>query len=532
VTTGDLLWATHADGTVMERIGDVIRRRAVATPAGVAMQGGGDSATFAELDRRSNQVANGLLSMGCSPRDRVLFIGANSPAFVEVSYGAAKAGAVFAPISHRLSPREVVEVVADAAPALIVIDARLEPLLAGVPGAPDGPARLVVSADQGAASYRPWRDMQADSDPHADPGPDEVAVIMYSSGTTGLPKGIMLSGRNFACGLRTLNQLTEMTENSVISAPIPFFHISGYGQLLAANLNGARMVLEQPSSPSDLLAMLVNDRVSHAMLVPTVLQTLLSHPGLTSADLSALRYVMYGAAPISAELLERARATLHCKFLQSYGLTESTGGFTILTPEEHVEALDHPHRLRSTGRAMAGVRIRVVNPTTGSDVPVGEHGEIWVAGPRVMKGYWRQPELTAAAVVDGEWLRTGDGGSFDPDGFLYLHERIKDMIVSGGENIYPAEVERVLAEHPGVGEVAVVAVPSQRWGESPFGFVVPAAGAYVGAQVSEGELLEWTRERLARFKCPVGIAFVDELPRTPTGKIKRAVLRGRVPTPA
>jgi len=207
--------------------------------------------------------------------------------------------------------------------------------------------------------------------------------------------------------------------------------------------------------------------------------------------------------------------------MQFYGLTESTSGFTLLGPGDHVPAEEFAHRLRSAGRPMRGARVRVVDPVTLNDCPAGQRGEVLVAGSRIMKGYWRKPGQTAEVLLPGGWLRTGDGGSFDADGYLYLHDRLTDMIVTGGENVYPAEVESVLTGHPAVAEVAVVGVPSARWGESPYAVVVLRPGA----QVSEAELIAWTRDRLAHFKCPAGVSFAASLARTASGKLQKQAIR-------
>ena len=279
--------------------------------------------------------------------------------------------------------------------------------------------------------------------------PDETALILYTSGTTGVPKGVELTGRNLGCALHELHASIELDEGSVCAAPVPFFHVAGLGMLLAANLNGGNLLLEQQADIAGVLRLLVDRKVTHAVLVPTVLQRLLALPEARTADWSALSYVVYGASPIPLPVLRDATEIIGCSFLQSYGLTESTGGFTLLGPGDHVPAEEFAHRLRSAGRPMRGARVRVVDPVTLEDCPAGQRGEVLVAGSRIMKGYWRKPGQTAEVMLPGGWLRTGDGGSFDADGYLYLHDRLKDMIVTGGENVYPAEVESVHDRPPG-----------------------------------------------------------------------------------
>jgi acyl-CoA synthetase (AMP-forming)/AMP-acid ligase II len=330
-----------------------------------------------------------------------------------------------------------------------------------------------------------------------------------------------LTGRNIGIALSPLQHTIKLDRSSVATAPIPFFHIAGIGLALVATLNGSALLLESAASLPDLVELWQRHRVSHAVVVPAVLQVLINVPGVAGADFSALRYLIYGAAPIPVPVLTRATEIFGCSFVQSYGLTESTGGITILTPQDHRPAPGLEKRLQSVGRPLPGSQVRIVDPVTMEELPAGQRGEVLIGGDLVMKGYWRRPEATLATILPGGWLRTGDGGSLDADGYLFLHDRIKDMIVSGAENIYPAEVESVLSGHPDIAEIAVVGLPSQRWGESPFAIAVARTGSEPSAQ----EIITWARERLAHFKCPVGVRFVDALPRTASGKIRKADLR-------
>jgi long-chain acyl-CoA synthetase len=515
-------WSFHPDGTPVYCVADIIRKRAAATPGLPALSQASRSATFGALDRSSSQVGQALRASGVQAGDRVAFIGANGPEFVEVFYGAAKCRAIFTAVNNRLAAPEVLAILADAEPRVLVVDTAAAALVAGVGslgfrcdvrvagGSPDTPM-----------SYQAWRDAMPADDPGEIAGPDETALILYTSGTTGLPKGVELTGRNLGCALHELHAGIGLDTGSVCAAPIPFFHIAGLGLLLAANLNGGSLLLEQAADTLGVLRLLVDRKVTHAAVVPTVLQRLLALPECRTADWSALSYVVYGASPIPLPVLREATEVIGCSFLQSYGLTESTGGFTLLGPADHVPQEALAHRLRSAGRPMAGTPVRVVDPVTLQDCPAGQRGEVLVGGSRVMKGYWRKPEQTAQVLLPGGWLRTGDGGSFDEDGFLYLHDRLKDMIVSGGENVYPAEVESTMTGHPDVAEVAVVGVPSDEWGESPYAVVVLKPGA----QLTEAALIGWTRERLAHFKCPVGVSFVSSLARTASGKLQKAAIR-------
>ena len=509
-------WSYHADGSPVYSLADIIRKRAAATPAAIALAEAGRLTSFAELDRRSSQVAQALQAGGVRPGDRVAFIGASGPEFVEVLYGAAKGRAIFTAVNNRLSAREVLGILADAEPRALVVDQPAAALVTDVGSLGFDCAVLVTDG-----SYQAWRDAASAEDPGELAAPCETALILYTSGTTGAPKGVELTGRNLGCALHELHAGIGLNESSVCAAPIPFFHIAGLGLLLAANLNGGNLLLEQAADPAGVLHLLVDREVTHAVVVPTVLQRLLALPECKTAGWSALSYMVYGASPIPLPVLRDATEIIGCSFLQSYGLTESTGGFTLLGPDDHVPSEESEHRLRSAGRPMRGSRVRVVDPVTLEDCPVGQRGEVLVAGSRIMKGYWRKPEQTAEVMLPGGWLRTGDSGSFDADGFLYLHDRLKDMIVSGGENVYPAEVESVMTGHPAVAEVAVVGVPSGEWGESPYAVVV----LHPGARVSEAELITWTRDRLAHFKCPVGVQFAPSLARTASGKLQKQAIR-------
>jgi acyl-CoA synthetase (AMP-forming)/AMP-acid ligase II len=516
-------WSYHPDGSPVFSLADIIRKRAAATPKAEALAEAGRLTSFEDLDRRSSQVASALQAGGVRPGDRVAFIGASGPEFVEVLYGAAKARAIFTAVNNRLSTREILGILADAQPSVLIVDPLAAPLVAGVEGQAFDCHVLVTDS-----SYPTWRDAAAAEDPGDIAGPDETALILYTSGTTGAPKGVELTGRNLGCALHELHAGIGLDEQSVCAAPIPFFHIAGLGLLLAANLNGGSLLLEQAPDMVGVLRLLVDRKVTHAAVVPTVLQRLLALPECKTADWSALSYVVYGSSPIPLPVLSDATEIIGCSFPQSYGLTESTGGFTLLGPADHVPEKKYEDRLRSAGRPMRGSRVRVVDPVTLADCPVGERGEVLVAGSRIMKGYWRKPEQTAEVVLPDGWLRTGDGGSFDADGFLYLYDRLKDMIVSGGENVYPAEVESVMTGHPDVAEVAVVGVPSAEWGESPYAVVVLRPSAHP----SESDLISWTRDRLAHYKCPVGVTFTAALTRTASGKLQKQAIRSSLATAA
>lgn len=518
-------FALLPDGRRVERIEDIIRARAAATPSAPALTTSIGSLTFAELDLASNRVANALVARGVGPGDRVCYIGSNHASFLELLYGAAKMGAVPTAANTRLHPDELAYLLGDCEPALVVLgpgSGHLNDLVVSL-GIP------VVSLDpvDGATAYCAWVAAAAETDPGFRRDPDAMALMFYSSGTTGRPKGVELRAQAFGRALAAMHYLMDFEVGSVALAPLPFFHISGLGLALAATLNGAELLLLAPGSPAELCRVLQEHRVSHTVMVPTVVADLLALPETRTADWSALKYITYGAAAMPVGVLEEAIEVFDCAFMQSYGLTEATGGVTMLTDADHRSAVEHPDRLLSVGRAMPGTLVRVVATGTLDDVAPGVVGEIVIGGPRVMLGYWRNEAATAEAVGPGGWLRTGDGGWMDADGYLHLTDRIKDMIVSGGENVYPAEVESLMSRHPGIREVAVVGAPSARWGESPVALVVRADGLD-GSQLTEPELIAWTRDRIAHFKCPVAVRFLDALPRNASGKVLKHALRDQV----
>ncbi len=509
------------DGQPLTRVADIIRARALATPEGVAMRTPHTVTTFRQIDDLSSRIAQRLIAAGVRPGDRVACVARNSPEFLAALYGAAKAGAVATAVNILLAPSEVTWIIENADPRVVFVGADEQHLVPAIEGANGGP--LVVDAD--AASLEEWvRDHPA-IDPHADGAGHQTALILYSSGTTGHPKGVMLTGHNLSQALAGVQNLLELDESSVAMAPIPFFHISGLGLALVATLVGAELLAFTPHAPDALLRSLRELAVTHAIVVPTVIQRLLELPDAAPGCLPRLRYVIYGAAPITPDLLRAAMTTLECRFVQSYGLTESSGGVTILDHADHERGLTEPRLLTSAGRALPSVDLRVVDHLSGAGAAPGERGEIWIHGPHRMAGYWRDPQATEAAFSEG-WLRTGDIGYIDEEGYLFVVDRLKEMIVSGGENVYPAEVERVLSAHPEVAECAVVGMASHEWGEVPLAIVVRASGS----TLTSDELIAWSRVELAHFKAPKQVRFVDALPRNASGKVLKRVIRSEVAT--
>jgi acyl-CoA synthetase (AMP-forming)/AMP-acid ligase II len=362
-----------------------------------------------------------------------------------------------------------------------------------------------------------WIAPMPSTDPHLAEDPADDIIQLYTSGTTGLPKGVPLTHANFLAQCRSGVQLSYARWQPGHSAllALPVFHIAGSLVAMLAVLQGARAVMVREIVPSELARVIAAQRVTHAFLTPTVIHMILASAESVDADYSALEQIFYGASPISEDLLRRAMTRFACPFSQVYGMTEATGVVTSLPPESHV-----PGKLLSCGKPIPGVELRVLD-AVGDDVKPGEVGEIALRGANTMRGYWRQSAATASVLDSDGWYRSGDAGWVDADGDLFIHDRVKDMIVSGGENVYPAEVENAIDGHPDVSEVAVIGVPDEFWGEAVKAIVVSKAGA----AHDEDSIIAWARRRIGGFKVPKWVAFVDTLPRNATGKVLRRALR-------
>ena len=498
---------------------DVIRGHATRDPDGLAVWYEGRETTYAELDRRSSQVANALIASGVRPGDRVCLLDKGHDEAIEGLLGIAKAGGVFTPVNYRLAPPEMAYVIRDAGAALLLVGGEYTDAIRSVESDLNE-LRTIVRWGDGPDTwqpYRSWRDAHAAEDPRRDVGGGETLWQLYTSGTTGHPKGAELTSDNLLYSSKRVQKgFGDFHPDAVVLVCMPLYHIGGSGYALAALFSGASLVLVRDFIPAQALKLIAEHRVSHSLFVPAMLNFLLQHPDCAGTEFSSLDTIAYGASPIPEDLLRRSLAVFGCSFVQGYGLTETTGVVSLLLPEVHERG---GGRLRSCGIAIEGTTARVVQED-GTPCATGDVGEIVVRGPGVMKGYWNRPEATAEAIRDG-WFRTGDAGYFDEDGYLYIHDRVKDMIVSGGENVYPAEVESLLFSHPAVADVAVIGVPDERWGESVKAVVV----LQPGARASEDELVEFCVGKIAGFKRPRSVDFVDELPRNPTGKLLKRELR-------
>ncbi len=500
---------------------DIIRTHAKERGDQVAIIQDDFQETWSELHARSNRVANALRDAGVGEHDRVAFLDKNGFEYFEVFFGAAELNAVTVNVNWRLAPPEMAWIVDNAEAKVFFFGKEFADAVDKVRAdMPTVTTFVCLEGDDRFERYEDWLSGD-DTDPGVQPTGADVAFQLYSSGTTGLPKGVMLSNDNLFALAPDAADIWEFSPEMVNLAAMPLFHIGGAGWAVAGMYFGGTTVILREMDPAALIDLIGERHITHAFLVPAVLQFMLMMPNAPEGDYSSLRYIVYGASPITEEVLANSVKTFQCKFAQAYGLTETTGAIVTLAPEDHDPDGPNRHRLRAAGKPNANVEIKVVDPDSFEEVPTGEVGEIITRSNQNMIGYWRNDEGTASAFVDGDWFRTGDIGYFDEDGYLYMHDRVKDMIVSGGENVYPAEVENALMKHPGIADVAVIGVPDDKWGEVGKAMVVTAEGQ----DPSEDEILTFAREHLAGFKVPKSVEFITEIPRNPTGKMLKKDLR-------
>lgn len=443
------------------RLADLTRQHAADRPDKVALVLGDGEVTYGELDASATRVATALAAAGVGEGDRVAVWDLNGLAFFPLLFGAAKLGAVVAPVNFRLAPPEVAQILADAGSRILFVGSPLLDVLEAM----DRPAALetVVVLDGPATGDRvAWDDWLAtggDTDPGFTGDDDTVVLQLYTSGTTGLPKGVMLANRNLGTLAEPLREAWGVDADTVSLVAMPLYHIGGSGWTLVGLRNGARNVVVREIDPVGLLDTMESERVTHGFVVPALLGMLSQVPGAADRDWSHLDNLAYGASPITAPVLEAALATFGCPMFQVYGLTETTGAVVQLDAEDHDPGGPRAHLLASAGKPYDFNDVAIRDPDDGHDLGPGETGQIWMRSGANMVGYWGRPDQTAEVLVDG-WLRTGDAGYRDDEGYLFITDRITDMIVSGAENVYPIEVEQVLARHPAVRDVAVIGCPT------------------------------------------------------------------------
>jgi acyl-CoA synthetase (AMP-forming)/AMP-acid ligase II len=488
-------------------LANVVRRFREETPNAPALSDGTHTITFSQLDVQTSKIAQFLISHGVTPGSRVAIMARNSTIHFATLLAISKVGAVAVGINFRLSSLELTALLDDADPALMFVDPESAPLV------PEGFTTFVFTD----ALEAQFEEFEAEDPEGLHPG--DIALQLYSSGTTGLPKGTLITNQNLSWTPKMGREFYRMSSDSVNLLTSPLFHIGGIGYGMTAFGNGAHTIIAPNMEPSTLLGLIEQYRITNAFWVPTVIRFILNDYKKHPADLSSLKLVAYGAAPIDDATLLEAIDVLSCEFLGVYGMTETAGSVTALDPEDHDPGGPRSHLLRSVGKALPWHRVLVFNPETLEPCETDEIGEIWIQSDQNMVGYWQQPDLTAEVITQDGWFRTGDAGWLDPHGFLFMHDRIKDMIISGGENVYPAEVERVLNTHPQVSQAIVIGVPHERWGETVKAVVIATE------PIEESDLIAYARERLAHYKCPTSVVYVDSFPLNAAGKILKRELR-------
>jgi acyl-CoA synthetase (AMP-forming)/AMP-acid ligase II len=499
---------------------DIVRDQARRRGAAPALIFDERITTYRDLDTHANQIANGLVAAGVRRYSRVAVLDFNSDRYVEVFFGTTKAGGALVGINSRLAAPEVEYILADAGAEVLFVGNEHYELIELIESSLRC-VRLIVALHGGHSrwpDYESWRQSRSDREPHVAIDVDDDFIQIYTSGTTGHPKGVCHTYRTWSAFTRVSRQEAwgAYSSDTVTLACMPLFHVAGFNTTCLTLLAGGCSVIARRAEVEQILRLLTRWGVTDTLLVPALIHAITSHPAAASADFSRLRTILYGAAPIAPDLLDRARELFGCDFVHMYGLTENLGGATYLPDEMHRPELG---KLRSTGRAHEGLQLRIVD-ADGNAVAPGNVGEVLLRSPWNMRGYWRNPDATAEALRDG-WLHTGDAGYLDADGYLYIHDRVKDMIVTGGENVYPAEVENALFGHPSIADVAVIGVPDDRWGEAVKALIVLKAGASLDKEAIVG----FARARIAAYKLPKSIDVVTELPRNASGKLLRRVLR-------
>ncbi len=501
---------------------DIIRRWGSETPDATAMVFEGNLTTWAQLDQRSSMAANALAATGVGNQERVVFLDKNGPTYFEVAFGVAKINAVLVAANWRLAPPELVYTINDATAKVVIVGPDFIPVIEQIAAELTTVTKIVVIGDHPKwESYEDFVSSASATDPGIGSAFTDVSMQLYTSGTTGLPKGVMLMNSNMFTLYEEVAKYWAFDQASINVVAMPLFHIGGCGWAMVGMYFGGQSIIVREFVPNVVLDLMVQYRTTNALFVPAMLQFLSMVPGAADRDYSSMRLITYGAAPITNETLLAAMKTFKCPFAQVYGMTETTGAVTQLDPKDHDPSGPRAHLLRSAGRPYPWVEVRIVDMESGADCPDGAVGEVWTRSRQNMLGYWNKPEDTEKTIGSGGWLHTGDAGYLDTEGFLFLTDRVKDMIVSGGENVYPAEVENALASFAAIAEVAVIGVPHERWGESVKAIVVLRPGMSATAP----EIISFAKTQLAGYKCPTSVDFADVLPRNPSGKVLKKDLR-------
>ena len=506
-------------------IGQHLTKRALLNPSREAIVdvATGRRFTYAEANLRANRVANAMTDAGLVSGDRVATLLMNGHEFIESFYGLGKVGGVVVALNWRLVADELAFILGDSGAETMIFGADFTDVCTELHarGADaSSVTRWIYVGDaadtpEWAENYETVLAAASDEEPDSGAGDGDLLFIMYTSGTTGLPKGVMHSHDTTMAALVTASATAEMRKGDRYLICLPLFHVGALNPLMTTIYQAGTCVIMREFDPVRIWEIFSEEKITVTLAVPAALQFMLLTLDADAHDYSTLRWVMSGASPVPPTLIE-TYAGMGIEIHQVYGLTETGGPACLIDPDDAIR------RAGSTGKAFFHTDVKIVDED-GNETADGEPGEVWVRGDHVMVGYWNRPEATAESIVDG-WLHTGDIALRDGDGFVYIHDRVKDMIISGGENVYPAEIENVIQGVDGVTESAVIGVPSEKWGESPLAIVVRS-----DESVSEEDILGACQKSLARFKQPVKVEFVDAIPRNPTGKALKRVLRDQFP---
>lgn len=494
---------------------DALYAHAKERPDQIALRYGERTTDYRTYDRHATQIANGLAAMGLKKGDRVAYFGKNTDRAVELCLGTGRAGMVFVPIIWRLAPPEVEFILQDAGAKVLFVEEEFADQL-------PFEGEKILTDD----SFDVWRDSQPDAHVETPVDAQDGMLQLYTSGTTGLPKGVVLSHHN-GTHLRPLLKEHNIywycadPGDSVIFA-MPYGHIAGVGTALGSVLGGQEMIIHREFDPALTIADVQKYGVKWLFLVPAAIGLMLAHPDAENADFSSVKGLTYGASPIPLDLLREGVARLKCDFAQLYGLTETFGTVISLPPDDHKpeNVAGREHVMKSAGKPVPGVQVQILDENK-NPLPAGQTGEVAIKSDAVMLGYWNRPEENEKAFFGDRWFLTGDAGMLDEEGYLYIQDRIKDMIISGGENVYPAQVESAIYGHPDIADIAVIGVPDDKWGEAVKAVVVRKPGS----NLTEEGVIAYAKQQIAGFKCPKSVDFIDMLPRNPSGKILRRELR-------
>jgi acyl-CoA synthetase (AMP-forming)/AMP-acid ligase II len=500
----------------MYTLGDISRKGARIRTHKEAVVFGDNRLTYGQLNDRVNRLANAFLSMKCEKGQRIAILSENSHKYLEVYFGAAKAGLVIVPLNFRLSPTEISQIVNDSGPTVFLAGDGYEALASSIKHE-CSTVNMWIALDNPTDGYNYYEDLIDNarcSDPEVLVGENELAVLMYTGGTTGLPKGVMLSHRNLLSSTLAFAHGFQFSELDTTCMLLPIFHASIWPALCCLMVGG-KVVITRRAEMEVILRAIQDENCTHVNAVPTIYNWLLDYPDLNKFNVSSLRLITYAGSPMPVEVLRRCIQKFGNIMGQAYGMTEAAPLVSILMPYEHAVEGPKARLLMSAGRESVTVDVSVVGED-GKALKSGEIGEITVRGANVTMGYWNNRKLTQEKIRDG-WLHTGDLGKVDEEGYLYLVDRKADMIITGGENVYPTETENILYQHPAIQECTVVSAPDQRWGERVQAVVVLKSDM----SVTEEELIAFCKQRLAGYKCPKKIEFWEQIPKSPVGKILR-----------